>query len=277
MSRRSCVACRRILDVVAPQIADEADRKALQREEARAFRDRFFTVSDVGDGAVRLSGRLDADGAATLRAALDPLAAPGRLSGIATAAGDDRTAGQRRADALVEICRLALASQQLPEHGGDRPQVVLTVGLDPLTRAVGAGVLDTGDRLTPETVRRLACDAQVLPAILDGAGQPLDLGRQRRLVGGALRRALVLRDRGCTFPGCDKPPRWTSAHHVIHWVDGGVTNLANTVLFCGHHHRHIHHSDWTVHIGADGRPAFVPPAWIDPQQQPRRNPYHRRE
>ncbi|WP_370453079.1 HNH endonuclease signature motif containing protein [Micromonospora sp. A202] len=102
------------------------------------------------------------------------------------------------------------------------------------------------------------------------------MGRQRRLVSGPLRRALVLRDRGCAFPGCDRPPRWCDAHHIHHWADGGSTSLTNPVLLCAHHHRHVHRGEWTVRLGGDGRPEFVPPAWLDPDRLPRRNQYHRR-
>ncbi len=204
--------------------------------------------------------------------------APTRGAGGVSGA-DDRTAGQRRADALVEVCRMVLAGGRLPDNGGDRPQVVVTVPFDPLRRAFGAGVIDTGDRLSADAARRLACDARILPAVLDGAGQPLDLGRERRLFTGPLRRALVLRDGGCAFPGCDRPPRWCDGHHVVHWADGGATSLANAVLLCGHHHRLIHdaRAGWSVHIGADGRPAFVPPAWVDARRIPRRNAFHRRQ
>jgi hypothetical protein len=199
--------------------------------------------------------------------------------GAVGAPADDRTPGQRRADALVEVCRLALACGGLPDNGGDRPQVVVTVPFDPVRRALGAGTLDTGERVSVATVRRLACDARILPAVLDTRGQPLDLGRERRLFTGPLRRALVLRDGGCAFPGCDRPARWCDGHHVRHWSDGGETSLANAVLLCGHHHRLIHdeRAGWAVHIGLDGRPVFTPPAWLDPTRVPRRNPYHRRE
>ena len=210
----------RILQVVAPDMAEEAELAALGRAARRAHRDRFLTLSDAGDGAVRLSGRLGAEAAAVVRAALEPLCRP--------VPGDGRTPAQRRADALTDICRLALSTSELPDHGGEPPQVVVTTSYDTLTRQLGPGLLDTGETLTPEAVRRLACDARILPAVLDGAGQPLDLGRQRRLVTGALRRALVLRDGGCCFPGCDRPARWCQGHHVRHWVDGGATCLSKS-------------------------------------------------
>ncbi|WP_347403748.1 DUF222 domain-containing protein [Micromonospora sp. WMMD710] len=170
----------------------------------------------------------------------------------------------------------ACPTGDLPEHGSEPAQIVITTNYDTLTRQLGTGTLDTGLHLTPDTVRRLACDAAILPAILNSASQPLDLGRQRRLITGPLRRALILRDHGCTFPGCDRPPRWCHAHHIQHWTDGGDTSLTNAVLLCGHHHRHIHHTDWTVRMAGDGHPQFIPPAWLDPEQIPRRNHYHRR-
>jgi len=189
---------------------------------------------------------------------------------------DDVAAVDAAVGVCAEVCRLALRTGQLPEVAGDAAQLVVTVGYDPLTRALAAGTLDTGQRLSPETVRRLACDAAILPAILGGAGQVLDLGRQRRLITGPLRRALLLPDRGCTFPGCDRPPRWAEGHHIRHWSDGGSTSLQNAVLLCRHHHRQIHHSDWDVRLGGDGHPEFLPPAWLDPDRHPRRNQYHRR-
>ncbi|MEU0548822.1 DUF222 domain-containing protein [Micromonospora sp. NPDC005979] len=259
----------RVLDHVAPELAEAAARAALEAEARHADRDRHLTLSELRDGRLRLSGHLDAEAAGLLRAALDPLTAP-------SGPDDHRCPGQRRHDALADLCRLALRTGELPEHGGEPAQIVVTTSFDPLARQLGAGALDTGPQLTPEAVRRLACDAAILPAVLGSAGQPLDIGRQRRLVTGPLRRALVLRDRGCAFPGCDRPPRWCDAHHIRHWADGGHTSLTNSVLLCGHHHRHLHHGEWTVRLGADGYPEFVPPAWLDPEQVPRRNQYHRR-
>ncbi|WP_328373870.1 HNH endonuclease signature motif containing protein [Micromonospora zamorensis] len=259
----------RILDHVAPDIADAAAQAALEADARRANRDRHVTMSTLTDGRLRLTGILDSETAGLLRAAIDPLTAP-------SGPDDQRCAGQRRHDALADLCRLSLRTGELPEHGGDPAQIVVTTSYDALAGQLGAATLDTGLHLTPETVRRLACDAAILPAVLNSTGQPLDLGRQRRLITGPLRRALVLRDRGCAFPGCDRPPRWCDAHHIRHWADGGDTNLNNAVLLCGHHHRHLHHNDWTVRLTGDGYPEFIPPAWLDPDQLPRRNHYHRR-
>ncbi|MCG5449130.1 HNH endonuclease signature motif containing protein [Micromonospora hortensis] len=259
----------RILDHVAPDIADAATQAALDAEARRAARDRHLTLSEQTDGRLRLTGTLDTETAGLLRAAIDPLTAP-------SGPDDTRSPGQRRHDALADVCRLALRTGELPDSGGDSAQIVITTTYDGLTRQLGAGALDIGLELTPDTVRRLACDATILPAVLGGTGQVLDVGRQRRLITGPLRRALMLRDRGCAFPGCDRPPRWCAAHHIHHWADGGTTNLDNAVLLCGHHHRHVHQADWVVRLSDDGHPEFIPPAWLDPEQLPRRNHYHRR-
>ncbi len=262
---------RRIAAHVDPDGGDADEAAALERSEERAARRVELTWSPDGDGGSWLRGRLDAEGTAVVRAALDPLAAP-RPS---TADGPDpRSAGRRRGEALVEVCRRVLASGTVPAAGGDRPLVVVTVPLTTLTDRVGAGVLDDGTPISSAAARRLACDAAVLPAVLGGAGQPLDLGRTRRLFTGPLRRALVLRDRGCAFPGCDRPPGWCEAHHIRHWADGGPTTLTNGVLLCGTHHRLVERGDWQIRLNADGRPDFHPPPWIDPHRHPRRNHLH---
>jgi hypothetical protein len=259
----------RILSLVAPEVADELDRGATERDEAQARKERYFTMVPDGVG-YRLSGRLTSEGAAIVRAAIDPLTAP--------TSQDHRSPEQRRADALVEVCRLALATTKLPRNGGDRPQLHLGVDFDVVKQTVGAGRLDNGDRVTAETVRRIACECGIVPMVFAGPGQPIDLGRYRRLVSGSLRRALAARDRGCSFPGCDRSPLWTEAHHVRHWSHGGPTSLDNLVLLCAFHHGEVHEADnWTVFLDTDGLPTFIPPAHVDPEQKPQRNKYHRRQ
>jgi hypothetical protein len=109
--------------------------------------------------------------------------------------------------------------------------------------------------------------------VLGGNGEPLDIGRKTRTVPAPMRRALVLRDGGCAFPGCTIPASWCDAHHRDHWADGGVTALPNLVLLCGVHHELIHRSDWQITM-RQGRPEFIPPSFIDPDRAPRRNPVH---
>lgn len=260
----------RILTHVAPEIAERADDAALRRQEARAHAKRCFTVSRPIDGMVRVFGTLGIEDAAVVSAALDPLCTP--------TAGDDRLPAQRRADALVDVCRLALRTGDLPGNGGEPPQLSVTVAFDPLAGRLGSAAVDNGDRISAATARRLGCDARILPVVLGGDSQVLDVGRTRRVATGALRRALVARDRGCAFPDCDRPPRWCDGHHLIPWSEGGPSNLDNMVLLCRHHHRILHDParGWQVRLGDDRLPEFVPPPWTDPGQLPRRNLYHPR-
>jgi len=147
---------------------------------------------------------------------------------------------------------------------------------DRLAARAGAGVLDSGDVLSAAAVRRIACDARVVPAVLDGNSAVLDVGRAQRTIAGPLRRALVIRDGGCVFPACDLPPAWSAGHHIRHWADGGPTSLDNSVLLCPAHHRGVHHDGWEVRIAADGLPEFIPPRWIDSERKPRRHFRHRK-
>ncbi len=254
---------------MAPELAEEKERRDLEAAEKRAHRDRAFTLSPDGTGRVRLTGWLDTEAAATVGAAIDPLCKP-------CGKDDDRTAAQRRADALKDVCHLALATGELPENGGDRAQLVLTMRHDDLLARIGHATLDTGQWLSPDVARRIACQASIIAAVLGTDGQVLDLGRERRLFTGPIRRALILRDGGCAFPGCDRPPRWCDGHHILSWLLGGLTCLENAVLLCGHHHRLIHHSEWEVRMAADGLPEFLPPSYLDPLRRPRRNHYWRR-
>jgi hypothetical protein len=180
------------------------------------------------------------------------------------------------AEALVELARRRLDAGELPAAGTVKPHVVVTIDAASLARHVGAGLLDTGETLPASAIRRLACDAQVSTVLLNPHSHPLDLGRSQRLFSGPLRRALILRDRGCAFPGCTRPPAWSQGHHIRHWAEGGATSLDNGVLLCRAHHRTVHTGDWSVRLGADKRPWFRPPAWLDPERRPRLNTVHLR-
>ena len=234
---------RRVLDVVDPDGSAELQARQAEREAAAAYARRDLRISPAGPGLRRICGFLDTEGAETLRAALDPLAAP-RPADPATGVRDDRSHGQRMADALVDLADRSLRMGDLPDNGGERPTLVVTMPYDKLAAATGVGTLDGGDILPASQVRRLACDAHIIPAVLGGESLPLDLGRGSRHYVGAARRAIILRDRGCVFPGCDRPYQWCHCHHCVHWADGGRTDQNNGVLLCGHHHRAVHHNGW---------------------------------
>src|SRR5262249_55725782 len=166
------------------------------------------------DGDLVFKGRLDAEGAALLTTVLSPLAKP---RPAAEDVPDPRTCAQRQGDALVEALRLAASSKDVPSEGGERPTVVVTMPLDTLRDQLAAALLGDTALSPPWMARRLACDCGIIPVVLGSASEPLDLGRKTRTVSTSLRRALVLRDRGCAFPGCTITARWCDAHHVRHW------------------------------------------------------------
>ncbi|MDT7741993.1 MAG: hypothetical protein QOE59_1071 [Actinomycetota bacterium] len=148
-----------------------------------------------------------------------------------------------------------------------RAQIAVTIPLEWLREQVGHGRLDTGRALDPATARRLACDAGLVPAVLGTRSEPIELGRAAYVVTEALRRLLIMRDRGCAHPGCTRRARRCHAHHIIHWVDGGPTEPGNLVLLCRYHHHLVHHGGWEIRM-LEGRPWFTPPRWVDPQRRP---------
>ncbi len=186
---------------------------------------------------------------------------------------DPRDHGARLWDALVATAQHSLDTQLPPETHGTPARLLITVDHHTLKadlEAAGVGTTADGTDLPPDTLRRLACDAEILPAVLGSHGEVLDVGRTRRPVTAPIWTALVIRDRHCTFPGCRRPPLMCHAHHLTHWTSGGETKLDNLALLCGHHHRVIHHTPWEIRLNsADRRPEFLPPptlantpAWI---------------
>ena len=226
-----------------------ADR-ALEHDEDKLRTLNSLRLTPLENGMTAISGRLDPEAAAVLAAALDPLSAPNPCT--ENGGRDPRPADRRRAEALIEICRRATAA------GGAAPatrktQIVVLIGRHHLTDTVrGAGTTLTGQDLSPQTVRKLACDASIIPMVLGSQGQPLDVGRTKRLLTPSLLTALWVRDKACTFPGCERPPTWCDAHHVRHWIDGGETSLTNMALLCAHNHTYVHRWDLTATVAPDG-------------------------
>jgi hypothetical protein len=178
---------------------------------------------------------------------------------------------ERRATALFDLITAAAAA---PDAGlsSIRPQVTVLIPLATLTeRLGGATLLDTGQALSPETARRLACDADLIPAVLGTRGQILDVGRAKRQIPTALRTAVAIRDGGCTFPACTRAPGSCEAHHIRHWSHGGPTNYQNLTLLCGRHHQLAHDQGWQITRDNHGLPVFTPPPTIDPLQRPRQH------
>ena len=219
--------------------AADPDGSALDHH--RMYEARRLWLSAPWDGMGHLDGAFDPEGTATITTALDTRSAP-------LGKDDTRTATQRRADALVEICAHYLTTADTPRRHGTRPHITVTVSEKALQGEPDRPCeLANGGPVPPEVARRIACDATVTPIIVDANGVPLDVGRTRRTIPPAIWRALVLRDGGCTHPGCDRPPDWCQAHHKIHWADGGPTTLENLELQCDPHHHKEHEDDDGYH------------------------------
>ncbi|MDF2093061.1 HNH endonuclease signature motif containing protein [Knoellia sp. 3-2P3] len=202
----------------------------------------FISLSQPRDtGAETFEYRLtlDVEGKAVLEAALGPLSAPKPVDGER----DLRSSDRRRGDALVTLVRRAVAAgDEVGET--NKTTLLLTMSYDDLKAGLGAattlGGLDAGMHLAPETVRRLCCDGSVIPIVLNGKGEVMDWGLEKRYFTDAQTKRLWLRDGGCTYPGCDPPPQWADAHHLVHWADLGLSHLGNAALLCERHHTIVH-------------------------------------
>ncbi|WP_081790357.1 HNH endonuclease signature motif containing protein [Nocardioides sp. URHA0032] len=236
---------KRLMDVVAPGLADEFEARQLAREEAEALLATTFTMVDDGHGkchgkftvpslhGAALKKMLLAIAAPKHRTATDGPAAPG--AGVVPRPGRERLG--RAFCELIE----RYPAHRLPQTGGVSATVVVTMTLDSLLgKLEQAALLDTGEKITPATARRLACEAGIIPAVLGGNSEVLDLGRTRRFHTKAQRVAIGIRDKGCTEPGCDWPPAMCHVHHDIPWSRGGPTDLEHGRLLCPRHHTRFH-------------------------------------
>jgi hypothetical protein len=274
-------AARRLIELVDPDGSERRDEKAMEREERAAHLSRDLSIRDDGAGGAHIRGRCSIEDAALLKATLFPLARPRPtarpdcdsmtcdIPGCGHDGRDPRDHGARLLDALVEVCRAMQKTGLLPDSHGATARVSVTVPLEDLRNDTGSGATDTGEDLSPGTVRRMACDAELIPVVLGEDSAVLDVGRIMRLVTAAIWYALVVRDRHCRFPGCTRPPIMCHAHHLVHWVDGGVTSLDNLVLLCGHHHRLVHAGHWTIDRPSPGAFEFTPPDAVRRARGPR--------
>ncbi|WP_256437900.1 HNH endonuclease signature motif containing protein [Tessaracoccus sp. MC1865] len=233
-------------------------------------------------GASRFTGLLPTAQAELLAAQLDAVTPP-----ASSYRDSDEPSGpaMRRADALMILVHTAAATGELPAHGGDRPQVHITVNYDTLLTGLGRVDVLGGHSLgglSAADARHLACDADLIPVVLGTKSQPLDVGRKHRLFPTGIRTALALRDGGCAFPGCTARPASCEAHHIVPWWAGGTSCLGNAVLLCPHHHRLVEpdpqqsaESQWQVHLDPDtGKPWFTPPRHVDPARRARQHRRH---
>ena len=259
---------------VAKNFEHQVDAESALAEANRAHERRYLQISEPSNGLVRIEGQVTTDAGAIIRTALEPFAKPSKR--------DDRTAGQRLADALLEVCGPGTtcrtrsggdqgAAKHADGHlngGGPRPQLIIRASVDTLATIAGApaGELEWGGTIPAETVRRYACDSAIT-RITGLRELEQEITHAARTVPPATRRALNARDQHCVFPGCDRPPPWCAGHHLVFWSDGGPTKLENLGLLCGPHHRKVHEEGWTL-SRKDGRwQAMPPPMNVPPRSR----------
>src|SRR5713101_1403029 len=238
-----------------------ADPQGCAKDEAQGVEARSLDFANSDDGMVFVNGMLDKVGGAAVRAALEPLAQRAGKD-------DDRCRERRMADALVDVCMHAL-DNGVPSR---RPHMQVTTSLETLLGLAGAPAAEMEFSLpiSAKAVERLACDCTVTRVLLSADSTVIDVGRAKRVITGSQGKALRVRDRGCVWPGCDRPATWTSGHHLVHWINGGPTDLSNLVLLCSRHHWMGHEGEWQIVRADDGRMLAIPP--ITPYQRLARGP-----
>jgi len=219
------------------------DKERYAQEQAEQVEERVFRMSQTQEGWYLIGGCLDSIGGAALRNALQPLA---QKSGE----HDDRSLDRRMGDALVELAA-----------GQTQTNLNVTSSLETLLGLSGAPAaeMDYSLPVSSTTVERLACDGALTRILLGAESQVIDVGRSRRVISGPARKALEARDRHCRWPNCDRPAKWSAAHHVVHWIHGGTTDLDNLVLLCHRHHWLVHEGRWQLVRGDGGQMLAIPP------------------
>ena len=221
-------------------MAEDAERIALEREEAHAAQATFMTTRRRGDGTTDLRIRVADLVADRLLSYLQAFTSPRRsTAGPGGDSGDRRPYDQKLGHAFGAFLE-SVDPDRMPLHGGDATAVIVTIDLERLREGLGTALV--GDTpITAGETRRLACTAKVLPAVLGGDSEILDLGRARRLFSPAQRKAMAIRDVTCRAQGCEIPAAWCEAHHAgLPWAQGGRTDLADGALLCSWHHHRAH-------------------------------------
>ncbi|WP_182525276.1 HNH endonuclease signature motif containing protein [Nocardioides dongkuii] len=251
---------KRLLTVLAPEIGEERDARALEREERAARESAWLTLCHDGQGSTVGKFKIPALHGAMLRKMLLAFAAPKHQTAIHGAdsgadSAERRPAPERMGDPFCELLE-RLPADQLPQLGGLNASLVLTMDHTGLLDGLRPAVLDDGTLVSAATARRLACEAGLIPAVLGTDSEVLDLGRTARLFPRALRIALNLAQPTCTAEGCDWPAYLCHSHHDESWADGGPTDLANARNLCPRHHARIHDPAYETSRLASGEVRF---------------------
>ncbi|WP_435741381.1 DUF222 domain-containing protein [Nocardioides sp. SYSU DS0663] len=247
---------KHLLTVIAPEIGEAHDARALEREEREAEARAFLTMCPDGRGS--MVGKFSVPEAAgqMLHKALLALSAPKHLTATDGAgAYERRPSPERLGSAFVELIE-RFPVDRLPDLGGTNATVVVTMDLDTLLGGLKHAQLDTGGVISAAHARRIACEAGIIPAVLGTHGEVLDLGRTTRLFTKAQRTALNQSQPTCTTVGCDWPAYLCHAHHDTPWHSGGPTDLANARNLCPHHHARIHDPTYATQRHRDGSVTF---------------------
>lgn len=242
----------RIFEVIAPAVAEQFEGRALEAQEAAALRRTTFEIREDGEGTCHGRFRIPALHGQMLRKMLHSLTPP---------TSDPVERPPANVEHGVAFCDLIerIPAKALPRAGGCSATIVVTITLDQLLadlHTAGVTTLDTGAQISATEARRLACAAGIIPVVLDGTGQVLDVGRRRRFHTPAQRIALMVRDHGCTATDCDRPPAMCHAHHDHPWSHDGPTDVDHARLLCGHHHRRIHDPRYQVTHHPNGKVSF---------------------
>lgn len=234
---------RRVLDVIAPELGEEEERKALEREEAYARRTTCLRTRRLGDGTTEVYARVPDAVASRLLTYLQAFTAPrqdAHRNGGAIPRDERLSHDHKLGRAFCSMLE-GFDPQRLPLHGGDATTIIVTIDFASLKDGLGVASLGADDVLTAGEARRMACNASIIPAVLGGRSEVLDLGRTRRLFNHHQRKAMAVRDRHCRAQGCEIPAAWCEAHHYgTPWSRGGRTDLADGKLFCNFHHQRAH-------------------------------------
>ncbi|MBK8461248.1 MAG: DUF222 domain-containing protein [Micropruina sp.] len=269
-----------VLAEIDPATATDSPELRLERQTRLAHQRRSLSFVRDQRGSVRFRGSLPVLAAEPWISLLDGYAAGERRKPL-----EDRdplapiaTAEQRRADSLMAMIADHTGGGLGGYKASDAVRVMVVMSQDVLKgEAEPRGYLPDGEPISTGELRRLSCDAELIPAVLGTPSEVLDLGRSRRLVSPGLRAALILRDGGCVFPQCEAPASACQAHHLVPWWAGGATSLANLALLCAHHHSLVEpdkygsRDQWLILVGADGVPEAIPPHRLDPEQAPIRH------
>jgi hypothetical protein len=278
----------RQLGQLGQRILAQLDPDGVLGSDEEQARRRSFALVPQADGSYRAAGRLTPTCGALLLAWLSPRSAPRPSTSCSDGADDGRggrdpsgaprtaaletdirSHGQRMHDALQELAGLAVRRTELLDSGAPA-QVIITMTADQVASRKGWAESSFGQLLSVGAALKLADEAAVNLLLRDAKGAVMTYSRTRRIATRGQTLALIARDRGCSFPGCDKPPEWCQRHLIVAWADGGKTDLDNLTLVCPHHHRHFDEAGWQCRL-VDGLPVWIPPAWIDPERTPRRN------